>query len=118
MIASQLIGGGPGPDYGTKKSKLEPGIRELTAILLMPTFLPTMRVNVAGNWFKLTDPEHLIFHTNRDGAGPPRPGAATGGPRCVQYPALSRRRPAHTPEQARTTRGDAAHAIQGYPGPL
>ena len=65
MIASQLIGGGPGPDYRTKKSKLEPGIRELTAVLLMPTFLPTMRINVAGNWFKLTDPEHLVFHTNR-----------------------------------------------------
>ena len=65
VIASQLIGGGPGPDYGTKKSKLEPGIRELTAVVLLPTFLPTMRVNVAGNWFKLTDPEHLIFHTKR-----------------------------------------------------
>ena len=65
VIASQLIGGGPGPDYGTKKSKLEPGIRELTAVLLLPTFLPTMRIDVAGNWFKLTDPEHLIFHTKR-----------------------------------------------------
>ena len=24
-----------------------------------------MRMNVAGNWFKLNDPEHLVFHTNR-----------------------------------------------------
>ncbi|QEH32457.1 hypothetical protein OJF2_09280 [Aquisphaera giovannonii] len=63
VITSQLIGGGPGPDYGLKKSKLEPGIRETTAILLLPTFLPTMRINVAGNWFKLHDPEHLIYHT-------------------------------------------------------
>ncbi len=31
----------------------------------MPTFLPTMRMNLAGNWFKLTDPEHLVFHTGR-----------------------------------------------------
>ena len=24
-----------------------------------------MRMNVAGNWFKLNDPEHLVFHTKR-----------------------------------------------------
>jgi hypothetical protein len=65
VIASQLIGGGPGPDYQMRKSKLEPGLRELTAILLIPTFLPSMRMNVAGNWFKLNDPEHLVFHTSR-----------------------------------------------------
>jgi hypothetical protein len=65
VIVSQLIGGGPGPDYQTRKSKLEPGLRELTAILLMPTFLPKMRMELAGNWFKLNDPEHLVFHTNR-----------------------------------------------------
>ncbi|MDG3002414.1 hypothetical protein [Paludisphaera mucosa] len=65
VIASQLVGGGPGPDYGIRHSKLEPGIRELTAIVLLPTFLPTMRINVAGNWYKLHDPEHLIFHTGR-----------------------------------------------------
>ena len=65
VIASQLIGGGPGPDYQTRKSKLEAGMRELTAVLLIPTFLPTMRMDITGNWFKLNDPEHLIFHTSR-----------------------------------------------------
>ena len=65
VIASQLIGGGPGPDYQMRKSKLEPGMRELTAVLLIPTFLPTMRMHIAGNWFKLNDPEHLVFHTKR-----------------------------------------------------
>ncbi len=65
VIASQLISGGPGPDYQTKKSKLEPGMRELTAILLLPTFLPTLRMEVSSNWFKLNDPEHLVFHTRR-----------------------------------------------------
>ena len=65
VIASQLISGGPGPNYQIRKSKLESGIRELTAVALLPTFLPTMRMNVAGNWFKLTDPEHLVFHTGR-----------------------------------------------------
>ena len=65
VIASQLIGGGPGPDYQIRKSKLEPGMRELTAVLLIPTFLPSMRMQMAGNWFKLNDPEHLVFHTSR-----------------------------------------------------
>ena len=65
MITSQLIGGGPGPDYQTKKSKLEAGMREVTAVVLVPTFLPTMRLNIATNWFRLTDPEHLVFHSVR-----------------------------------------------------
>jgi hypothetical protein len=65
VIASQLISGGPGPDYQTKKSKLEPGLREITAVVLLPTFLPTIRMQTSTNWFKLTDPEHLKFHTKR-----------------------------------------------------
>ena len=65
VIASQLISGGPGPDYGTKKSKLEPGMRELNAVVLVPAILPTVRMDVTGNWFKLTDPEHLIVPTRR-----------------------------------------------------
>ncbi len=65
VITSQLISGGPGPNYQIRKSKLEGGLRELTAVLLIPTFLPTMRMNVSSNWFKLTDPAHMIFHTGR-----------------------------------------------------
>ncbi len=65
VIASQLVAGGPGPDYGTRHSKLEPGIRELTAAVLVPGFLPTVRMQVSGNWFKLTDPEHLVVPTRR-----------------------------------------------------
>jgi hypothetical protein len=65
VIASQLISGGPGPDYSTRKAKLEPGVRELNAVLLIPTFLPAMRMNVSTNWFKLTDPEHLVHHTGK-----------------------------------------------------
>src|SRR5262249_39616473 len=46
VIASQLISGGPGPDYGLRKSKLEAGERELDAIVLVPSFLPTVRLEV------------------------------------------------------------------------
>ena len=65
VITSQLISGGPPPNYQIRKSKLEPGIRELNAVLLIPTFLPVMRMNVSSNWFKLTDPEHLVHHTGK-----------------------------------------------------
>src|SRR5262249_6236205 len=65
VIASQLISGGPGPDYGLRKSKLEAGERELDAIVLVPSFLPTVRLEVTGNWFRLNDPEHLVVPTRR-----------------------------------------------------
>jgi hypothetical protein len=65
VIASQLIGGGPGPDYQVKKSKLESGIREVTAVILVPSFLTEMRLDVTSNWFRLNDPEHLVFHSKR-----------------------------------------------------
>lgn len=65
VVASLLISGGPGPNYGLKKSKLEAGQRELTAIVLAPTFMTRARLEVASNWFKLVDPEHLIVPTSR-----------------------------------------------------
>ncbi len=65
VIASQLIWGGPPPNYQIRKSKLQPGVRELNAVLLIPTFLPVMRMNLSTNWFKLTDPEHLVHHTGK-----------------------------------------------------
>ena len=119
VIASQLIGGGPGPDYQIKKSKLEPGMRELTAVLLMPTFLPEMRMNVAGNWFKLNDPEHLVFHTKRL----MEQGRQVQELRQAVVDACSAQRyrgcrPQGSPVQARSARGDAADAVEGDPAPV
>lgn len=65
VLASTLISGGPGPDYGTRKSKLETGQRELTAVVVIPSFLTRARFLTTGNWFKLTDPEHLVVPTRR-----------------------------------------------------
>ena len=64
-IASTLINGGPGQNYGLKKSKLEAGQRELTAVIILPSFVPTVRFESSGNWFRLDDPEHLKVHTSR-----------------------------------------------------
>lgn len=64
-LGSTLLRGGPGPNYGLRKSKLEPGQRELVAVVILPSFLPTVRVESTGNWFRLDDPEHLEVRTKR-----------------------------------------------------
>ena len=64
-LGSTLLRGGPGPNYGLRKSKLEAGQRELVAVVIMPSFLPTIRVESSGNWFRLDDPEHLEVRTRR-----------------------------------------------------
>lgn len=56
---------GPGPNYQVNKSKLERGQRELTAVIVMPSFLNTINVDVRGNYFKLTHPENLTISSGR-----------------------------------------------------
>jgi hypothetical protein len=57
--------GGPGRDYGIKNSRLEDGQRDLTVVMVLPTFLPRVKFQVAGNWYPLHDPDELIVPTNR-----------------------------------------------------
>ena len=65
VIGNQLLRGGPGRDYQIKNSKLEAGQRELTAVVILPSFLPRVRFEVVGNWFKLTQPDDLTVPTAR-----------------------------------------------------
>jgi len=65
VIGNQLLRGGPGRDYQIKNSKLEAGQRELTAVIILPSFLPRVRFEVVGNWFKLTQPDNLTVPTAR-----------------------------------------------------
>jgi hypothetical protein len=39
-----------------KTARLEPGQRELTAAVVVPSFLRSVRIDTASNWFKLSDP--------------------------------------------------------------
>jgi len=64
-IGSLLVRGGPGPHYQMNKSQLERGQRELTAVIVMPSFLNTIRMDVRGNYFKLTHPENLTISSGR-----------------------------------------------------
>jgi hypothetical protein len=59
----QLIGG-PSKDELLRQRKLEPGIRECTALVIMPSFVPHVRLDVTTNWFSLTNPKHKVLdHT-------------------------------------------------------
>ena len=119
VIASQLIWGGPPPNYQIRKSKLEPGVRELNAVLLIPTFLPAMRMNVSTNWFKLTDPEHLVHHTGKMmERGRQVQELRDSGAGLVQRARVPRVRPEGTQVEDGSARHDAADAIAGRPAPL
>ncbi len=39
-----------------RQTKLEPGIRDCVALVLMPAFVPTMECRVTSSWFDLADP--------------------------------------------------------------
>ncbi len=64
-VGNLLLRGGPGPNYGLKNSKIEPGMRELTAVVVMPSFVRGMRLDVAGDWFRLHDPDEQKIHSAR-----------------------------------------------------
>ncbi len=47
---------GPGADADLAQRKLEPGQRECTAIIVMPSFVPALTLDVRTNWFSLAHP--------------------------------------------------------------
>ena len=52
-IADLLLFNGPGPYYDVRHRKIEPGLRECTALIVMPTFVPYLRLETTTNWFGL-----------------------------------------------------------------
>lgn len=61
---AQTIGGGPSRDHDLRDRKLEPGIRECSAVVIMPSFVPYMTVTSRTNWFCVTNPrkKELTMH--------------------------------------------------------
>ena len=53
-----LIVGGPTDRQLERSCEIEPGIRECTAIILMPSFVPYVTFETHGHWFKLANPGH------------------------------------------------------------
>lgn len=64
-VTNLLLRGGPGPNWTMDNSKIEPGMRELTAVVVMPSFVRGMRLDVSGDWFRLHDPDERKLHTAR-----------------------------------------------------
>jgi hypothetical protein len=64
VFANLLLRGGPGPNYQLRKSKLEAGQRELSAALIIPSFLSRARFEVSSNWYRLHDPDEITLGTN------------------------------------------------------
>ncbi|MGO9597896.1 MAG: hypothetical protein ACLP7Q_07865 [Isosphaeraceae bacterium] len=65
VLYNQVVKGGLGRYYQIDNSKLEAGQRELTAVVIMPSFLQSVKMDVTGNWFGLRNPEHLKIPTPR-----------------------------------------------------
>jgi hypothetical protein len=57
VLVRDLLIGGPSKDALRGQWDLEPGPRECTAIVVMPSFIDHMRFDVRGNYFKLCSPE-------------------------------------------------------------
>ncbi len=56
VLSRDLLLGGPNKDAILKQRRLEPGIRECYAVVIMPAFVPYASLNVSSSWFDLTNP--------------------------------------------------------------
>ncbi len=52
----ETLAGGPSEHKDLKNRKLEPGIRECVAIVVMPSFVPYVTLESRANWFGLSNP--------------------------------------------------------------
>ena len=53
---SETLRGGPTTDGDLAQRQLEPGMRECSAIVVMPSFVPHVRFDVQARWFSLVHP--------------------------------------------------------------
>lgn len=59
VLLRDLIVGGPTDRQLERTAEIEAGMRECTAIVLMPSFVPFVTFETRGNWYKLTRPGHI-----------------------------------------------------------
>ena len=53
-IANLLVWNGPGPNWDVKSRQIEPGQRECIAVMVVPNFIPALKISTVANWFDLT----------------------------------------------------------------
>lgn len=57
---SETLRGGPTTDGDLAQRQLEPGMRECSAIVVMPSFVPHVRFDVQARWFSLVHPRAVV----------------------------------------------------------
>lgn len=57
----ETLAGGPDADSDLCDRGLEPGVRECTAIIVMPSFIPHVTFESRASWFGLTNPRKKAF---------------------------------------------------------
>lgn len=57
VLFRDMLIGGPNRNALLRQRKLEPGQRECTAVVIMPSFVPYATLETASTWFKLTHPK-------------------------------------------------------------
>lgn len=65
VLFRDMLWGGPSKDALLRQRRLEPGMRECLAIVIMPSFVPFATLETSSSWFKLTNPKHKeMDHTD------------------------------------------------------
>jgi hypothetical protein len=57
---SETLRGGPTTDGDLAQRQLEPGMRECSAIVVMPSFVPAVRLDTQAAWFSLAHPQAIV----------------------------------------------------------
>lgn len=57
LLREQIIGGQTKGSL-LRQRRLEPGMRECTALVIMPSFVPHVTIETTTNWFGLANPKH------------------------------------------------------------
>lgn len=60
LTVSETLRGGPTTDGDLMQRQLEPGMRECTAIVVMPSFVPAVRLDAQAHWFALAHPQAVV----------------------------------------------------------
>lgn len=55
VLFRDMLWGGPSRDDDLRQRQLEPGQRECSAIVVMPSFVPYVMIDTRSNWFPLTN---------------------------------------------------------------
>src|SRR5262249_11559291 len=57
-----MLIGWPTRNQLLRQRRLEPGMRECVAVVIMPSFVPYATVDTVSNWFPITNPKHKVLN--------------------------------------------------------